>query len=203
MWWPWGLELAVTSHYENPKGLMHFGENVCHFDEVLFEGVGCSVNAFFPWLFGLILSLAVRWYREVLKLDPRYSLSLSEPVLFVEGFCNPHFGEDCVHLKAEQVQFLFYFLFQFFKMLKVYIIMYFLCAGQTLLRVWVDHWPRNHSLTSNNHVTTLRGSWEYKLVFVVFFHGVGVFFPLCAVLKKWKWYTFFGNIYFWCSKDII
>ena len=52
-WWP----LLVM---QNPKGLIHFGENVCHFDEVLFEVGGFSVNTFVPWLFGLILSLDAR-----------------------------------------------------------------------------------------------------------------------------------------------
>ena len=52
-WWP----LLVM---QNRKVLMHFGENVYHFDEVLFEVGGFSVNTFVPWLFGIILSLAAR-----------------------------------------------------------------------------------------------------------------------------------------------
>ena len=45
---------------QNPKGLMHFGEKVCHFDEVFVEGGGCSAITFVFRLLGLILPLVVR-----------------------------------------------------------------------------------------------------------------------------------------------
>ena len=51
----WSLRIV-----QNPKGLMHIGEKVCHFDEVLFEGGSCSANTLVLRLFGLTLSLAVR-----------------------------------------------------------------------------------------------------------------------------------------------
>ena len=74
---------------ENHKGLMYFGESVCHFDEVFFKDAGCSTTTFFFRLLGLITPLFV-----TTKLGLCHHLHQPKLVSLVSGVCKSRFDGD-------------------------------------------------------------------------------------------------------------
>ena len=83
---------------KKPKYLMHFVESVCHFDEILFEGVGFSPNAFVLWLLCLTTPLSV---------TTKFGLCqhLHQPMLelFFNGVCKSRLNGDWIFLNAKKV----------------------------------------------------------------------------------------------------